>query len=213
MSEAAKKDEAVQEAPKEEQTAYWYVHKDGENYGPFVRKQILHLIKTKQVDKNCHLYNTETEEWRPIVEYIEMLADRPQRANASGSNERRIGAPRAELSGNIKLWRDGNESPEPMLEGVAKDISVSGVFLLTASTILKIGDMVRVQIVSEEMDKKVIAVAKVVRHSASKERGFGYGLHFTQIDAESAGVISRRVGIRPISEFGEVFSHTAVSLK
>lgn len=178
----------------------WYLYVSPFCYGPFRREQIIHLILSHQVDRNAKLQRGDERIWHPILDCINEISA----PNVDGqpilerTSERRVAAPRVQVQGVVQA-----DNSTTSITGHSEDISVTGVFVQTRKTRLSLGEHVTLY-VKLESEEKIVAKATVVRHNASSKFPIGYGLRFIEIGNSSINLISRLVGIRSISEFGDV---------
>lgn len=186
----------------------WTVLYNGANYGPYQRKDLLKLILSKQLNTKAQLKRGDWQEFKSILDCLEVLAQDPasQKAlEAKSRLERRIAAPRATVHGVVHISKD-----DKAIISIGHNISTTGMFVKTGETTFRIGQTVALTAKIDEIAKPFKATAEIMRFSTNLKFGVGYGMRFVDIDNLTVNEISKVVGVRPISEFGEVFSSPAL---
>lgn len=194
--------------PQQEAEQTWSVLYNGNTYGPYNRKDLLKLILSKQLNVKAQLKRNDWQSFRSILDCLEILAQDPSSQKAQEAKdrmERRIAAPRATVNGLVQMSKEGSS-----IYSIGHNISTTGIFVKTGETKFKIGETVSLQAKINEIAKPFKAKAEIMRFSTNMKFGVGYGMRFVEIDNLTVAEISKVVGVRPISEFGEVFSSPAL---
>ena len=184
-----------------EPSSEWYLYVSPSCYGPFAREQIIYLILSHQVNRDAKLLRGDQRIWRPILDCVNELTAPNLQMPEESNTERRIAAPRVEFEGTVKVDREALS-----LVGYGQDISITGVFVKTKLTRLSLGDRVDLNVKVKDANKPINAQAEVVRHNANSQFPVGYGLKFVDIGNDAMNTITKLVGVRPISEFGDVLT-------
>jgi hypothetical protein len=195
--------EAAQALPPEADQA-WSILYNGSTHGPYNRKDLLKLILSKQLNAKAQLKRADWQSFRSILDCLEILALDPssQKAQAAKDRmERRIAAPRATVNGLVQMSKEGSS-----IFSIGHNISTTGIFVKTGETKFRIGEMVSLQAKINEIAKPFKATAEIMRFSTNIKFGVGYGMRFVDIDNLTVAEIAKLVGVRPIAEFGEIYS-------
>ena len=185
-------------------SASWYIHQLKATYGPFTREQLIGLILERRIHREALLRDESWPAWRPLMECLDELSETEasRKAREAKTSERRVGAPRVELVAPVSA-----RSTNVVTTAETKDISVSGIFLSTPERIFRLGETIELDLPPTVLGEGFQAKAEVMRYNANARFNVGYGLRFTEIDNRVIVAVARLVGIRPISEFGVVYSN------
>lgn len=183
--------------------APWWVFQDGACQGPFRKDELARLILAKRVVAQALIWREGWSEWRPVAAGLNELAGdvgsvRSMEPKVGG--ERRVGAPRIPMKGPVHVT--GLDASR--LRAELLNISISGLFLNTPRPHLQIGQVVQLNVASPDLGLPFDAKAEVTRYNADARFDVGYGFRFIEVDNQVIVAITKLVGYRPISEFGDV---------
>ncbi len=195
---------AANSLPSIAQEGAWFVHQVQRTFGPFSREQVVTLIMQKKLYRDAQLLKQGWPDWRPLLACLDELSETEssRKAREAFTAERRVGAPRTPITGDTVTKNKRIEVKIP-----AKDISTSGIFVVSATPLFRLGEQVEIHLVASELPEPIQARAEVMRYNANARFPVGYGMRFTAIDNRSVVDIARLVGYKPVSEFGIVYSN------
>jgi hypothetical protein len=169
----------------------WYVYHQQQQLGPFEAKQVVQLLDNNMISNESYVFKVGWKDWRPIEETADQLGIQKGAASLGGGNreiKRRLGAPRATISGRVIIHNNGQ-----LVIGSGINISATGIFIETADKIFKLGEKLKVTVKAEGFAKQFNALAEVIRINSDPKYPIGYGLKFSGLDREISDEIQRLV--------------------
>lgn len=194
--------EAISATPLPDEAGWFLFHRH-DCHGPFTRTQVVQLIMAKRIDASWMVMKDGWQEWRSLVDCLNELSndEATRKSKQARESERRIGAPRIPIRATVKATNDHTTT-----HGQASNISVSGIFVSTSETALRLGEEVKLTVHSPELKDTFDVRAEVMRYNANRRSAVGYGMRFIDLSNTVVVDIARIVGYRPAQEFGEVYS-------
>jgi hypothetical protein len=153
----------------------WYVYQNGQQLGPFATPQISQLINTKMIAQDAYLFKVGWKDWRPVEDTFEELGI--SGGKAGGSDNRRMGAPRATIQGRVIVHNNGQ-----LVIGAGVNISATGIFVETQDQIFTVGEKLKLSVRADGLTRPFNVVAQVIRFNSDPRMPVGYGLRFENLD-------------------------------
>lgn len=164
----------------------WYIYDKEQQQGPFTKAKVQEMFTGTMISNSAYVFKAGWKEWNPIEECFEELE--LGKANEQASLARREGAPRASISGRVVIHNDSN-----LTIGTGVNISFSGIFVETKDELFSIGELIKLSIKAEGMQRPFNVTAEVVRYNVDDRWAVGYGLKFVDIDSKVVDEIRARV--------------------
>jgi hypothetical protein len=172
----------------------WYVYNQQQQLGPFEARQIIQLLDNSMISKEAYVFKVGWKDWRPIEETLDLLGGENKSEAPSApiaetdSLKRRLGAPRATISGRVIVHNNGQ-----LVIGSGINISSSGIFIETTDQIFKLGEKLKVTVKVDGFSKQFNTVADVIRLNSDPKNPVGYGLRFIGLDVDIGNRIQQLV--------------------
>ncbi|MEZ4743655.1 MAG: PilZ domain-containing protein [Bdellovibrionota bacterium] len=157
----------------------WYVYHQQQQLGPFEARQVAQLLSNNMISQEAYVFKVGWKDWRPIEESLDQLGLEKKENGHDTPNhlKRRLGAPRATISGRIIIHNNGQ-----LVIGSGVNISATGIFIETEDQIFKIGEKLSVTVKAEGLKKQFNTTAEVIRLNTDPKYPIGYGLRFINLD-------------------------------
>jgi hypothetical protein len=157
----------------------WYVYQQNQQIGPFTQDVVVQMISTKMIAHDAYLFKVGWKDWRPIEDTFEELGlSQPENGASEAEKEtRRLGVPRATISGRVIVHNDGQ-----LAIGEGVNISESGLFVETSEQLFTVGEKLKISVRAEGINKPFNALAQVIRFNSDSRFPIGYGLRFEEIE-------------------------------
>jgi len=172
----------------------WYVYHQQQQLGPFEARQVVQLLDNNMISQEAYVFKVGWKDWRPIEDSVDLLglekkpsADKNEVAETSNL-KRRLGAPRATISGRVIIHNNGQ-----LVIGSGINISATGIFIETKDQIFKLGEKLKVTVKVDGFAKQFNTSADVIRLNSDPKLAIGYGLRFMGLDADIANEIQKLV--------------------
>jgi hypothetical protein len=167
----------------------WYVYHQQQQLGPFEARQVIQLLDNNMISTEAYVFKVGWKDWRPIEETADLLGMQKKiEVSSSAEIKRRLGAPRATISGRVIVHNNGQ-----LVIGNGINISASGIFIETSDQIFKIGEKLKVTVKAEGFTKQFNVLAEVIRVNSDPKFPIGYGLKFNGLDREISAEIQKLV--------------------
>ncbi len=171
----------------------WYVYHQQQQLGPFEAKQVVQLLDNNMISPDAYVFKVGWKDWRPIEETMDQLGIAPNRIPAPSGIQakRRLGAPRATISGRVIVHNNGQ-----LVIGSGINISATGIFIETSDRIFQVGEKLKVTVKADGFSKQFNAMAEVIRVNTDQKYPLGYGLKFSGLDMSISLEIQKLVDQR-----------------